>query len=71
MEELKNYIIALDKMESILYDMPPLNYDIKIEGFFENTMELIVEHRKEMLKRLNREEKEKWQQLQQIKAQFI
>lgn len=75
MEKLKEYILKLDEIENLLFDLPGLNYDLEydleIEKFFDRTFERVHNHKIIMLNRLRKEEKEKWQQLQQIKAHFI
>lgn len=71
MEKLKEYILKLDEIENLLFDLPELNYDLEIEKFFDRTFERVHNHKIIMLNRLRKEEERKWQQLQQIKAHFI
>ena len=71
MEKLKEYILKLDEIENLLFDLPELNYDLEIEKFFDRTFERVHNHKIIMFNRLRKEEERKWQQLQQIKAHFI
>lgn len=57
-EGLRKYIIMLEIIEEMLFDLPELNYDTKIEKFFDKTFELVHNHKVIMTKRLNDKEKE-------------
>ena len=55
---LRKYIIMLELIENMLFDLPELNYDKEIENFFDRTFELVHNHKIVMTKRLKDKEEE-------------
>lgn len=53
---LRKYIIMLELIENMLFDLPELNYDIEMENFFDRTFELVHNHKIVMTKRLKEKE---------------
>ena len=59
MEDIREYIEMLEQIETLLDDLPMLNYDSEMETFYDKTYEIIERHKNVMIKRLKQKEDEK------------
>lgn len=56
--DLRKYIIMLELIEDMLFNLPELNYDLEMEKFFDRTFEIVHNHKIVMTKRLKDKEEE-------------